>query len=94
MHPNLSLPGITTDELIALRERFALLVKLPEEYAGFIARSETDDETGRRLFGELLNIYEEAVLQHGDSWDPGRSVAEDVRLLTEIGASDDSHGIA
>ena len=84
MHPSLSLPGISSGELIALRERFALLVKLPAEYEPFIIRSEADDVIAQQLFGELLRIYEEAVLGHGDTWDPDRLVAVDLRLLSEI----------
>lgn len=94
VNPNLSLSGISAEELVALRERFALLVKLPEEYTPFITRSESDDAVGRRLFGELLRIYDEAVLGHGDMWDPQRSVAQDFQLLSKIveGAGDEPTG--
>ncbi len=95
VHPNLSLPGITTDELIALRERFALLAKLPEEYAPYILRSEANDAIGHRLFGELLRIYETAVLEHRDTFDPDRPVAHDLELLSRIvGGSPQCAGFA
>jgi anaerobic magnesium-protoporphyrin IX monomethyl ester cyclase len=89
--PNLRLPGITGEELVALRERFALLVKLPEEYVPFITRSETDDEVGRRLFRVLLRIYEEAVLGNDDTWDSRRSIAGDLRLLSRISGEKAGH---
>ena len=83
-HPNLRLPGISADELVALRERFALLVKLPEDFVPYVVRSEVDDETGRDLYDALLRIYEEAVLMHDSAWDPDRPIAEDLHLLSTI----------
>ena len=76
IRPSLRLPGISRDELIALRERFVLYVKMPLEYYRFIERSEKDDAVGRRLTQELHRIYEECVLSHDGIWnDMGKKVA-------------------
>ncbi len=71
--PALTLPSIPTEELIALRERFVLYVKMPEEYHEFIKRSEQNDEVGRKLTEALYNIYDACVLEHNGIWNDGGS---------------------
>lgn len=66
--PALTLSTISRDELIALRERFVLYVKMPQVYRKFIERSEKQDETGRRLTDKLFNIYDECVLKNNGIW--------------------------
>ena len=83
-YPSLRLPSISTDELVALRERFALLVKLPRDFVPYVVRSEVDDAIGRDLYDALLRIYEEAVLMHDSTWDPKRPIGEDLHLLATI----------
>lgn len=84
VNPNLRLPDISHDELVALRERFVLLVKLPAEYVPYVTRSEVDDDVGIELFEMLLRIYDEAVLMNGGSWDSTRSVRDDLRCLAGV----------
>jgi radical SAM superfamily enzyme YgiQ (UPF0313 family) len=67
--PTLKLPGISHEELIALRDRFVLYVKMPNELYRFIERSERNDETGKRLTSELYRIYDEAVFSNNGTWD-------------------------
>ena len=50
----------------------------------YVVRSEVDDEIGRDLYDALLRIYEEAVLMHDSTWDPKRSIVEDLHLLATI----------
>jgi len=70
--PSLSLPGISRQELIALRERFALYVHLPKSFWPYIERSESGDETGERLTKELYRVYDEFVLPSNGTWTGGR----------------------
>lgn len=72
--PALNLPDISEEELIALRQRFVLYVKMPEEYYKYIERSEKQDEVGKRLTAELYKIYDECVFPNDGLWnDRGRS---------------------
>ena len=66
--PALTLPGVSEEELIALRERFVLYIKMPEKYHQFIERSETKDEIGRRLTETLFDIYDKCVLANNGIW--------------------------
>ena len=84
VNPNLHLPGIAHDELVALRERFVLYVKLPPDYFPYIERSEADDETARSLTELLLRIYDEAVLFNNGRWDAARRVGDDLRELAAV----------
>jgi radical SAM superfamily enzyme YgiQ (UPF0313 family) len=81
VNPNLDLPGISRKELIALRERFVLYVKLPDVYQPFIERSEHEDEIGHKLMEELCKIYDTAVLANDGRWDPSRPIEDDIRIL-------------
>ena len=72
--PSLNLPDISSDELVALRERFHLYVKMPVEFHGYIERSERPDSLGRTLTAELYGIYEDCVFPHDGVWnDRGRT---------------------
>jgi len=82
--PTLTLPGISADELIALRERFVLYVKMPREYHKYIERSEKGDTVGGWLTEELYRIYDECVFRNDGLWnDHGRS-NEHLELLEKI----------
>lgn len=66
--PALKLPGIGEAELVALRERFVLYVKLPKSFWPQIERSEKPDEAGRKLTEKLYQIYEQNVQANGGRW--------------------------
>ncbi len=68
--PALTLPDIDKQELIAIRERFVLYVKMPDALRPLIERSETADSIGRMLTTELYRLYEETVLANNGTW-PG-----------------------
>ena len=55
--PALFFKNMSDQELIALRARFTLYVKLPKEFWPYIERSEKNDELGRRLTNKLHKIY-------------------------------------
>lgn len=55
--PSLKLNTISTKELIALRERFLLYVKLPKEYYPLIRESEKETKCGKMITKELFTIY-------------------------------------
>jgi len=84
VNPSLHLPDISHEELIALRERFVLYVKLPLEYLPYVTRSESDDEVGRNLTDALFRIYDSAVLMNDGRWDSTRSVKDDLRTLAGV----------
>jgi len=69
IRPNLTLPDISSEELIALRERFVLYVKMPQEYYKYIKRSEQQDKIGKRLTAELYKIYDKCVFLNDGVWD-------------------------
>lgn len=83
-HPTLTLPGISTEELIALRERFVLYVKMPEEFYKYIERSEKLDETGKGLINELYKIYDQCVFLNDGLWDDHGKKQEHLSLLEQI----------
>lgn len=84
VNPSLDLPGISHDELVALRERFVLYVKLPPSYSPYIKRSEKDDEIGRKLMDELLTIYDDGVFANDGRWDESRRAEDDLQALASI----------
>lgn len=65
--PALHFDSLTEDELIIMRKRFVLYVKLPKEYWPFIRRSEQEDNVGTRLTEKLYQIYNECVFVN-DGW--------------------------
>lgn len=71
--PALHLKNFADGELNEMKKVFVLYIKLPEDYRNFIKRSETQDETGKRLRKKLLEIYEATVWKN-DGWytDDGR----------------------
>jgi len=66
--PCLKLPTISEEELIALRDRFVLYIKLPEEYHRYIKRSEENDENGREMLKVLQLYYEETVFANDGTY--------------------------
>lgn len=66
--PALTLSNMSTGELIALRERFVLYIKMPETYHRFVRRSEDNDHIGNRLTEILFKIYDECVLNKNGIW--------------------------
>lgn len=88
--PALTLPAISAQELIALRERFVLYVKLPRELWPSLERSERPDAIGRTLTAALYRLYDEAVLAAPDlRWPAGRDAEAEAaqleRLTAELG---------
>ncbi len=79
--PTLTLPGISAGELIALRERFALYVKLPRALWPYLRRSERADEVGAALTAELYRLYDEVVLSGDGSWPEQVDLAQVTRRL-------------
>lgn len=61
--PSLKFKDIESEELVKLRERFVLYIKLPSEFQKYIKRSEVDDDIGQKLTKELYEIYEECVFK-------------------------------
>ncbi len=82
--PTLSLPDISTEELIALRSRFVLYVKMPYEFFKYIKRSEKNDETGEKLTSELHRIYDEAVFANDGVWDDNGKSEGYMKRLEDI----------
>jgi len=89
--PALHFENLSEDELVTMRNRFVIYVKLPEEYWPFIERSETADETGRALEEKLYKIYNECVFANG-GWFDDNGMSE--RYISELEAivSEDSTG--
>lgn len=71
VNPSLTLNAIAAAELVALRERFVLYVKLPREYFRYIERSEQRDRVGEELTEALFSIYDECVLLSDGVWKGG-----------------------
>ncbi len=67
--PTLKFPDITSEELIALRERFVLYIKFPDDFIPFIERSEKKDEIGEKLLDALYQIYDDCVFANDGVWD-------------------------
>ena len=82
--PSLKLPNISEEELIILRERFALYVKMPTSYYKYIKRSEVSDETGKKLIKELNSIYDKCVFQNNGMWNDSGNSAEHFNRLKKI----------
>jgi len=68
LHPILHFSEISGEELVALRERFTLYVKMPKEYYKYIERSERPDEIGLKLTEEIHKIYDECVFLNEGVW--------------------------
>lgn len=66
--PALTLPTISTEELVAFRDRFVLYVKMPEKYRKIINRSERNDDVGITLTRKLYSIYDDYVLENNGIW--------------------------
>jgi radical SAM superfamily enzyme YgiQ (UPF0313 family) len=83
--PALTLPALPSEELIALRERFVLYVKLPRELWPLIERSEHPDAVGEALTDALYRLYDETVLTSPDSrWPAGRDPSPEVMRLGHL----------
>jgi radical SAM superfamily enzyme YgiQ (UPF0313 family) len=53
----LKMPQFSKREIDGLIKTFALYAKMPDEYLSQIARAESDDAEGQRIFKELSEIY-------------------------------------
>lgn len=82
--PTLKFKDISEEELVALRERFALYVKMPEQYYKYIERSEKNDPIGQKLTAELYHIYQECVFAHDGVWNDGGRLEEHLCQLRSI----------
>jgi len=88
-NPCLHLKELTTDELVCLRDRFVLYIKMPEEYISFIERSEIDDDIGRKLFVKLCEIYENCILNSGGVWSDDGRKDDYINELISIGENNE-----
>ncbi len=66
--PCLTLDDISREELIKLRERFLLYVKMPKTFYKYIELSEKEDEVGLQLLSYLYSIYEECIFENDGIW--------------------------
>ncbi|OGZ33194.1 MAG: hypothetical protein A2V69_01550 [Candidatus Portnoybacteria bacterium RBG_13_40_8] len=82
--PALTFPDIPQKELIALRERFVLYIKMPRLFYKYIERSEKDDEIGKKLTEELYKIHEECVFAHDGVWNDNGKTKKYIRALENI----------
>ncbi|MDD5669795.1 MAG: radical SAM protein, partial [Candidatus Omnitrophica bacterium] len=82
--PTLHFPDITSEELIKLRERFVLYIKMPESFYIYIERSEKEDETGKALTKVLYQIYEECVFAHDGVWNDSGKIDDYMKKLKKI----------
>lgn len=74
--PALTLPTISTEELISFRDRFVLYVKMPIKYYNLIKKSENRNEIGKRLTERLFDIYDSYVLNYDGIWTPDKREGE------------------
>jgi len=82
--PTLTFKDISTEELIALRERFVLYIKMPKVFYKYIELSEKNDAVGRDLTEELYRIYEECVFANNGIWDDHGRQDEYMGRLNDI----------
>lgn len=82
--PALTFPDISKKELIALRERFILYIKMPPPFYKYIKRSEKNDRIGKKLTEELYKIYEESVFAHDGVWNDNKKTKEYIKTLENI----------
>lgn len=82
--PTLRFPDISFEELIALRERFVLYIKMPYEFYPYIERSEKDDEIGQNLTRALYEIYDEAVFPNDGVWNDHGHLQQYLECLQSI----------
>jgi len=79
--PTLRFSDLSAEELIALRERFVLYIKMPYTLYPYIHRSEQKDALGEALTKELYSIYDSCVFQNDGVWnDHGRLTEYTARL--------------
>ena len=84
--PTLTNLKISTKELIALRDRFVLYIKMPSVFHKYIKRSEVDDDIGIKITKKLYGIYDECVFANNGFWDDkGRleEYLEPLRMILE-----------
>ena len=79
--PTLTLSTISTEELVAFRDRFVLYVKMPKRYQKIIRRSERNDNLGIILTRKLFSIYDDYVLEHNGIWNPDEREEDRIREL-------------
>jgi anaerobic magnesium-protoporphyrin IX monomethyl ester cyclase len=82
--PTLVFPDISGEELIALRERFVLYIKMPYVFQKYIERSERNDPIGRKLTDELYKIYDECAFVHDGKWNDNGKLKYYLNLLNSI----------
>ncbi|MBI5725994.1 MAG: B12-binding domain-containing radical SAM protein [Planctomycetes bacterium] len=83
--PTLKLPGISEQELVTLRERFVLYVKLPRSFWPHIERSEKPDQVGKNLTEKLYQIYERTVQANAGRWPDSIDAGPLLQELEKIG---------
>lgn len=82
--PTLTLPDISSEELVTLRERFTLYIKLPKALYPFIERSEQTDTIGEKLTTVLYKIYNRYVFSNGGFWDDAGQMDEITKQLNAV----------
>lgn len=65
--PALEFKNISSQEILALKKKFVLYVKLPKEFWPYIERSEKDDEFGKKTEAKLFEIFNDTVFAN-DGW--------------------------
>ncbi|MDD5070090.1 MAG: radical SAM protein [Candidatus Omnitrophica bacterium] len=82
--PTLKFSDILEEELVALRERFVLYIKMPESLYKYIKRSEKNDSLGKRLTKELYLIYDEAVFSNDGLWNKEADIKGYTKRLEDV----------
>lgn len=67
--PALEFKNLTQKELVMLKKRFVLYVKLPKKFWPYIERSEKLDVVGKELGEKLNEIFNETVFAHDHCFD-------------------------
>lgn len=82
--PALSFPNLSADELIAIRERFILYIKLPCEFYKYIERSKINDKVATALTKRLYNIFDECVTANNGFWNNNIDIAPYLKELESM----------
>ncbi|MFA5147188.1 MAG: radical SAM protein [Candidatus Omnitrophota bacterium] len=72
-NPPMKFPNLSKRELMEMRNVFPLYVKLPKSFWPFIERSEIQDDAGRMLRKEILDVYDKTVWSNNGWYDGGAS---------------------
>jgi anaerobic magnesium-protoporphyrin IX monomethyl ester cyclase len=82
--PYVTLPDLSDKEMRGLKKCLHLYIKLPYEFFKYIQRTENEDEFGKKLFAELLDIYERNVLDNNGLWDENVDIKAEIKSLNDL----------